>query len=45
MIIIKNQYTLSLIFEFHDQVRKTKRYITFDLRETYNLVRIKEEEK
>jgi Reverse transcriptase (RNA-dependent DNA polymerase) len=42
---IKNRYTLPLIYEMQDRIRKAKYFIRLDLRKAYYKVRIKEEEE
>jgi len=43
--MIKNQYILLLISELYDYIHEIKWFITLDLREAYNLIRIKKKEK
>ena len=40
-ITIKNKYLLFNINEFQNKLQKTKYFIKIDLRETYNLIRMK----
>jgi hypothetical protein len=44
-ITIKNQYILSLILELHDRIYEVKWFITLDLQEAYNLIKIKKGEE
>ena len=44
-ITIKNRYSLFNINELRDKLTKVKYFIKFDLREVYNLIRIKVEKK
>ena len=44
-ITIKNKYSLFNINEFQNKLEKTKYFIKIDLREIYNLIRMKKNEK
>ena len=44
-ITIKNKYSLFNISEFQSKLQKTKYFIKIDLRETYNLIRMKKKKK
>jgi hypothetical protein len=42
---IKNYYSLSLIRETLNQLSKAKYYITLDVRDAYNLLRVAEDDE
>jgi hypothetical protein len=44
-ITVKNRYTLSLIHEMQDRIRKARIFSKFDLREAYYKIRIKKSEE
>ena len=44
-ITIKNKYSLFNINEFQNKLEKTKYFIKIDLREIYNLIRMKKKMK
>jgi hypothetical protein len=44
-IIIKNRYTLSLIYEMQDRIKKSKIFTKINIRERYYKIRIKEGKK
>lgn len=44
-IFIKNKYFISLINEIFDRLKKTKRFIKLNLRNVYNLIRIKKNDE
>jgi hypothetical protein len=44
-ITVKNRYTLPLIHEMQDKIRKVRIFSKFDLRETYYKIRMKKDEK
>jgi hypothetical protein len=44
-IIIKNRYTLSLIHEMQDKIKKSKIFTKIDIREGYYKIRMKESKK
>jgi hypothetical protein len=41
-IIVKNRYTLSLIHEMQDRIKRSKIFIKIDIRKGYYKIRIKE---
>ena len=44
-IIVKNSYSLSLIFELQNRLQKAQWFTKFDILKAFNRIRIKEENK